>query len=79
MCRPPMLSQSEGRCLIGIKNDGTTSVTIGCTNGIISYVREYFDNGSHQISMEWSIISCDTKSSAFSAPGDSSAVIVDKY
>ncbi|KAH9946677.1 hypothetical protein B0H21DRAFT_822592 [Amylocystis lapponica] len=40
----------------------------------LSYVREYF---SHQISKDWPILPYDIKSRAFSAPGDSGAVVVD--
>src|SRR5258708_7172147 len=45
-----------------------TGVTIG---------REYFNNNTHQTSMEWAILPYDNNSGVFSAPGDSGSIIVD--
>lgn len=77
MRRPTMLDQNEEPCLMVIKNGSTTDITIGRANGLMSYVRQYFNDDSHQTSKEWPILPYDTKSGAFSAPGDSGAVIVD--
>jgi hypothetical protein len=60
-----------------IKNGSATGVTIGRANSIMSFVREYFDDGSDQTSKEWAVLSYDKKSGVFSAPGDSGAVVVD--
>ncbi|KAF9509974.1 hypothetical protein BS47DRAFT_1410215 [Hydnum rufescens UP504] len=49
----------------------------GRATGIFSFVREYFNNGTHQTSMEWAILPYDHKSGDFSAPGDSGSIIVD--
>ena len=69
MRRPTLLDQNDEPCLVVIKD--------GSTSGVMSYVREYFDDGSHETSKEWAILPYNTKSGAFSAPGDSGAVIVD--
>lgn len=45
--------------------------------GINSFVREYFPDGTQRTSKEWAILPYDHKSGAFSAPGDSGAIIVD--
>lgn len=77
MRQPTMPDQNDERCLMVIKNGSATGVTIGRASGIMSYVREYFENGDHQTSKEWPILPYDVKSGPFSAPGDSGAVIVD--
>jgi hypothetical protein len=77
MRNPTMLDKNGLRCLIVIKNGSASGTTIGRASGIMSYVREYFEDGSHQTSKEWAILPYDTKSGAFSAPGDSGAVVVD--
>jgi hypothetical protein len=75
--RPQMLDDHGEPCLIVIKNSCTTGVTIGCATGANSFVREYFPNGRQETSMEWAILPYNHKSGAFSAPGDSGAIIVD--
>jgi hypothetical protein len=77
MHNPDILDENGNPCLFVIKNGNTTGVTIGRATGIFSYVREYFNNGTHQTSMEWAILPYDHKSGVFSAPGDSGSVIVD--
>ena len=59
------------------KSGCATGMTIGRATGAKSFVRNYFPDGSHQTSMGWAILSYDQKSLAFSAPGDSSAIIID--
>ena len=63
-------------CFLAIKSGCTTGVTTGRATGITCLVREYFENGPHQRSVEWVILLYD-KSGAFSAPGDSSAIMFD--
>ena len=77
MRNPDMLDRDGEPCLLVIKNGNTTGVTIGRATGIFSYVRKYFDNKTHQTSMEWAILPYDNKSGVFSAPGDSGSIIVD--
>jgi hypothetical protein len=74
---PDILNQDGNPCLFVIKNGNSTGVTIGRATGIFSYVREYFNNGTHQTSMEWAILPYDQKSGVFSGPGDSGSIIVD--
>jgi hypothetical protein len=50
MRHPTILGQDEESCLMVIKNGSATGVTIGHANGIMSFVREYFDDGSDQTS-----------------------------
>ncbi|KAF9509980.1 hypothetical protein BS47DRAFT_1364881 [Hydnum rufescens UP504] len=64
--------------ILGPTNGSASGVTIGCATGIFSFVREYFNNGTHQTSMEWAILPYDHKSGAFSASGDSGSIIVDR-
>ncbi|KAI1788973.1 hypothetical protein LXA43DRAFT_1096856, partial [Ganoderma leucocontextum] len=77
MCNPDMLDKDAESSLLVIKNGNTTGVTIGRATGIFSYVREYFNNGTHQTSREWAILPYDNKSGVFSAPGDSGSIIAD--
>jgi hypothetical protein len=77
MRNPDMLDPSGEQCLFVIKNGKTSGVTIGRATGIFSFVRQRFDNGTDQTSMEWAILPYDTKSGVFSGRGDSGLVIVD--
>jgi hypothetical protein len=77
MRRPTSLDQSNEACLMVIKDGAATGVTIGRASGIVSYVRVCHDDDIQGISKEWAILPYDSKSGAFSAPGDSGAVIVD--
>ncbi|KAI6097141.1 hypothetical protein EV401DRAFT_2247385 [Pisolithus croceorrhizus] len=75
--RPEMLDQDGESCLIVTKNGCTTGLTIGRATGVESFVRTYFPDGRQETSMEWAILPYSHKSGAFSAPGDSGAIIVD--
>ena len=77
LCCPKLLDAHGERCLIVIKNGCTTDVTIGRATGAKSFVREYFPDGTQLTSIEWAILPYGQKSGAFSAPGDSGAIIVD--
>ena len=77
LCCPKLLDAHGERCLIVIKNGRTTDVTIGRATGAKSFVRECFPDGTQLTSIEWAILPYDQKSGAFSAPGDSGAIIVD--
>ncbi|KAG9006121.1 hypothetical protein FRB94_000946 [Tulasnella sp. JGI-2019a] len=74
--RPDMLDRDGESCLFVIKSGKVTGITIGRATGIFSYVRQYFPNNTHQTSKEWAILPYDSKSGAFSAPGDSGSIIV---
>ncbi|KAE9397856.1 hypothetical protein BT96DRAFT_859655 [Gymnopus androsaceus JB14] len=75
--RRPKLDQNGKPCLIVIKRGSTTGLTVGRANGVFSYTREYFQDGEPETSKEWAILQFDSKSGAFSAKGDSGAVVVD--
>lgn len=79
MHNPDTLDNNNEPCLMVIKNGNATGVTIGRANGLFSFVREYFLNGTHQTSREWAILPYDTdrKSGAFSARGDSGSIVAD--
>lgn len=77
MHNPNMPDHDGEPCLLVIKNGSTTGVTIGRVTGIFYFVREYFNNGTHQTSMVWTILPYDHKSGVFSAPGDSGSIIAD--
>lgn len=79
MHNPDILDRDGEPCLFVVKNGKTTGVTIGHATGIFSYVREYFDNNTHQSSMEWAILPYDNKSGVFSTPGDSGSIIADGH
>ena len=64
-------------CLIVLKNGNATGLTVGRANDIFSYTQIWDENGKATISKEWAILPFDSKSGAFSAKGDSGAVIVD--
>ena len=77
MCNPTTLDGNKDPAIIVIKRGITTDVTIGRASSIMSIVRKYFEDGSDQTSHEWAILPYDNKSGAFSARGDSGAVVVD--
>jgi hypothetical protein len=72
-----MLDANGEECLLVVKNGSSTGVTIGRTTGIMSFVREYFEDGTHETSMELAIYPYGHKDGAFSAPGDSGSIIAD--
>ncbi len=74
--------QKNKPCLMVIKDGSTTGITIGRANSITSYTRHYPVPGNplapiSASSREWAILPFDNESGAFSASGDSGAVIVD--
>ena len=74
---PTMCDANYEPCLPVFKNGSTTGVTLGRATGIESPVREHLDNGSRTTSMEITIYPYSQKDGAFSAPGDSGAVVAD--
>ena len=75
---PKELDENGERCLLVIKNGNCTGVTIGRATGPMSFVREYFENGTHETSMMLAIYSHGNKEGAFSGPSDSGSIIVDR-
>ena len=77
MRHPPAFDQEGNKCLMVIKRGKATGLTIGRANNILSYTRQCFNHGDHQISKEWAILPFDAESGAFLGEGDSGSVIVD--
>ncbi|KAH9945059.1 uncharacterized protein BXZ73DRAFT_38417 [Epithele typhae] len=77
MREPDLLDLHDLPCLSVLKRGSATGVTTGRANGVFSYVREYFDNGTHRTSMEWAILPHDADRGPFAAPGDSGAAVAD--
>ncbi|KIK77058.1 hypothetical protein PAXRUDRAFT_779193 [Paxillus rubicundulus Ve08.2h10] len=76
--RHPKTHNANGEaCLLVIKNGNSTSVTISRATGIMSFVHEYFEDGTHEVSMELAIYPYGNKGGTFSAPGDSYSIIAD--
>ena len=74
---PTMFDANGEECLFVVKNGSSTGLTIGRATGIMSFVREYFEDDTHQTSMELAIYPYSYKDGAFSAPGDSGSIIAD--
>ena len=75
---PTTLDANGEPCLIVVKNGNTTGITFGRATGIESFVREYDDDdGIRSTSMALAIYPYGHKDGAFSAPGDSGAVVAD--
>ncbi|KAF8330226.1 hypothetical protein F5887DRAFT_1081921 [Amanita rubescens] len=56
MREPDTVDINGERCLLVIKNGGTTGITIGRATGIFSYVRNYRHNRTSHTSTEWAIL-----------------------
>lgn len=71
------VDHADDKCLLVIKSDAATGVTIGRATGIFSYIRSNPYDGTSWRSREWAIFAYDKNSGAFSARGNSGAIIVD--
>ncbi|KAH9164036.1 hypothetical protein EDB89DRAFT_2142029 [Lactarius sanguifluus] len=65
---PTMLDVDGEPCLIVIKNGSKTGVTFGRATGIESFMRECFEDGTKETSMELAIYPYSHKDGAFSEP-----------
>ena len=74
---PTMLDANGEECFLVVKSGNGTGVTIGRATGIMSFVREYFEDGAHETSRELAIYPYGNKEGAFSAQGDSGSIITD--
>ncbi|KAG8825135.1 hypothetical protein FRC17_008818, partial [Serendipita sp. 399] len=78
MRHPDMSDSDDEPCLLVVKSGNATGTTLGRANGVFSIVRKYsLDTSIDQTSMGWAILPYDSKSGAFSAPGDSGSIIAD--
>lgn len=85
----PLLDANGEQCLIVVKNGAATGATLGRATGIHipSFVREYTGKGSaasassavHSTSREIAVYPYSSADGAFSAPGDSGAVVADAH
>jgi len=79
MRHPPALDEHGKPCLMVVKHGNSdTGLTVGRANDVRSCVRNYYEDGTTNFSMEWAILPFDHKPGGdFSAPGDSGAVVAD--
>ncbi|KAI0701135.1 hypothetical protein C8T65DRAFT_709546 [Cerioporus squamosus] len=90
MRHPNVFDRNGEECLMVFKSGSGSGLTLGSATGVFSYVREYFNDCTYRTSREWAILPHDQRSidydpaftpkpGAFSAPGDSGAVIADGH
>ncbi|TFY55686.1 hypothetical protein EVG20_g9228 [Dentipellis fragilis] len=75
--KPQQLDANGEKCLIVTKNGNTTGTTLGRLAGMESFVRRYSEYGIKKISIEIAVYPYSNEDGAFSAPGDSGAIVVD--
>lgn len=75
---PQQLDANGYKCLHVVKNGRTTGTTVGRVNGLDSSTRVYTEYGIEQTSVEVAVLPCDRKRGAFSAPGDSGAIALER-
>lgn len=75
--KPTPVDEHEAPHMVVLKDGAATGLTIGRASGIMSFVREYADDGTHRTSKAWAILPYDGQAGVFSGPGDSGAVVVD--
>lgn len=78
LINPPMLDADSELCLIVFKNGAKTGTTIGKTNNVSSYTRNYLVN-VYKESREWPVIPSNKHSGAFSTKGDSGSCVADAF
>ncbi|KAG8893234.1 hypothetical protein FRB99_002117, partial [Tulasnella sp. 403] len=76
--QPQHLDANGEKVILVVKNGLATGTTIGRVNGLESYTRVYPDYGIEKTSIETAILPYDRQRGAFSAPGDSGAIILDR-
>jgi hypothetical protein len=74
---PSTLDQDEDATLMVLKNGNTTGLTVGRLDTICAFVRTYFKGKPGFLSREIAVLPRTSKSGAFSARGDSGALVVD--
>ncbi|KZT05709.1 uncharacterized protein LAESUDRAFT_726637 [Laetiporus sulphureus 93-53] len=75
--KPQQLDANGEKCLIVVKNGKTTGTTLGRLAGMESFVRRYPEHGIKKTSIEIAVYPYSNKDGAFSARGDSGAIVVD--
>jgi hypothetical protein len=76
---PDMLDANKDRYSIVVKCGNTTGTTLGRSNPVMSFTREYEEDGitPKWTTKEWCIFNYDNKSGVFSDVGDSGSVVAD--
>jgi hypothetical protein len=75
---PQQLNANGYKCLHVVKNGLATGTTVGHVNGLDSFTRFYADYGIEQTSVEVAVMPYNAKRAAFSAPGDSAAIVLER-
>ncbi len=65
-------------CLFVVKNGRSSGTTFGRATGLESFLRTIDDYGIKQTSMEIAIYTLGEKHGAFSKPGDSGSIVLDR-
>ncbi|KAK7032242.1 hypothetical protein VNI00_013200 [Paramarasmius palmivorus] len=77
--RSPQQFDANGyKCLHVVKNGQATGTTVGRVSGLNSFTRVYTKHGNKQTSVEVAVLPYDMKRGAFSAPGDSGAIVLER-
>jgi hypothetical protein len=71
------LDHDNDPCIMVIKRGYASDLTVGRLNTIRSFTRVYFEGQPSQMSMEIAVLPRNSKSGAFSTPGDSGSAVVD--
>jgi len=74
---PKTLDHNNDPCIMVIKRGNASGLTVGCLNTIRSFTRVYFKDQPSQMSKEVAVLPRNSKSGAFSRPGDSGSAVVD--
>ena len=74
---PRTLDHDNDPCIMVIKRGSASDLTVGRLNGIRSFTRVYFKDQPGQVSKEVAVLPRNSKSGAFSEPGDSGSAVVD--
>jgi hypothetical protein len=74
---PQHLDANGHKCLHVVKNGLATGTTVGRVNGLDSFTRVYTEYGIEQTSVQVAVLPHDRRG-AFSAPGDSGAIVLER-
>jgi hypothetical protein len=74
---PKTLNHENDLCVMVIKRGSASDLTVGRLNNIRSFTRVYFKGLPGQMSKEVAVLPRNSKSGAFSCPGDSGSAVVD--
>ncbi|KAL4244521.1 hypothetical protein ABKN59_009801 [Abortiporus biennis] len=75
---PEQVDENGHKCLHVVKNGLGTGTTVGRVNGLDSFTRVYTEYGIEKTSIEVAVLAYSNELGAFSAPGDSGAIVLDK-